>query len=105
MVGGKKPKCVRRISLQSGTRRQCRNTGVLEYAGMHYCRTHHPPTVETREEARHRKAQKAHDDWLAKRAAVEELSRLSDDALKFECEQRGWRVMVANDLQPKKTED
>ncbi len=45
---------------------QCRFKGTLEHEGKRYCRIHHPPTVKSKNDEKHRKWQA---EWAAKDAA------------------------------------
>lgn len=52
MTDKQEHKCVGRVS--SGWHsRQCGKTGAYEYMGQHFCKAHHPPTVEAKRAAQH----------------------------------------------------
>lgn len=55
--------------------KRCKNTGVLEFGGDHYCKMHHPPTVQEKK----RKQAAAFDakfkaDLARKKVAFEEAT-------------------------------
>lgn len=45
--------------------RGCCKTGSLEHEGKHYCKTHHPPTEQARNDAR----------WAERKAEIERRAR------------------------------
>lgn len=61
-----KPKCAGTMWIGIGVGyRSCTNNGTLEHDGAHWCRIHHPPTVQ----AKAKKRQEAWEaEWNAKQA-------------------------------------
>jgi len=77
-----KHKCAGKVWSQYSTY-QCSKTGTLEHAGNWWCKTHHPPTVDAKTEARHQKwdaGYKARQEKTSKDLINKELA---DRAINF----------------------
>ena len=78
-----KPKCCGQVWPAGAWRSYtCGNNASMEHEGKHYCKTHHPPTVQAKRDASHAKFQAQFDAQRvreqAERDAAAEQKRRAD---------------------------
>jgi hypothetical protein len=62
----------------------CAKTGTLEHGGKHWCKTHHPPTVEAKRVAKEEAYQAEFSARMAEsKARAAEAAALAADAARF----------------------
>ena len=72
-IGTVKPKCNARVVSPGGYwGHACGKTATYEESGTFYCKTHHPPTVEAKRDAKHAKWNAEFDARMAKVKAVDD---------------------------------
>ncbi len=77
-----KTRCFARV--WTGTEHQsCHNTATLEYSGFHWCRLHHPPTVEAKAKKRHDEGEAEWEEKQARWAHQEKTNKLRDLAVEY----------------------
>ena len=81
-IGTVKPKCERRVYPKGQFWSiSCGKTATYEECGMHYCKTHHPPTVNAKRAARNEKLSAEFKASHANsKSADDELSAMRKDA-------------------------
>ena len=84
-IGTVKPKCGKLIFPPGGYYgAPCGKTATYEDRGAHYCKTHHPPTVEAKRAASYAKiVDKLHGQISASKAAADELAAMRKDAARY----------------------
>lgn len=77
-IGTAKPKCGARVLRTGGYRNhECGKTATHEHSGAHYCKTHHPPNVKAKQEAKRSKLDAEFSARMVKvKAADDELASL-----------------------------
>lgn len=77
-----KPRCAGTVWNETHWPKPCTRKGVLEHDGKHYCKTHHPPTMEARRKASgqaiHERIAAELEEARVKRAAAVEQKRRAD---------------------------
>lgn len=61
----------------------CRHKAAYEYEGRWYCKTHHPPTMQAKRDARDAEWKAQFDARRRERERVSKLDALKDRALKL----------------------